>query len=359
VAEPRPNDNDQRRDTRALARFELFLFAAVATVLVVRTLLAVTGYPQVGGNGLHVAHVLWGGLLMGVAIVIVQILPGTRVRVRAALIGGIGFGLFIDEVGKFLTKDVDYFFKPAIAIIYAIFIAFYLAVRLVLERRPLNDRRRLALAAIALSDLALGQLDVDSRNYAVGLLAGVDETSALRETAEAVRAGLLAEPPDRRSPEVWLTHLRDRLATVARRWFDDIGELTVVRVIIAIEAVVVTGGAVLLIVHPAPATVGRSLLDVGLPSAISLVVLVIAALRSLDGRHRDAAEIAQWGVLIELLFTQVVIFNRQQFAGLIGFGINLVVIVALRFVQPPPPGESPTEPGTDSGAKAQAPEGAV
>jgi hypothetical protein len=55
--------SNQWRDERALARFELFLFTAVATVLVVRTALAVTGYPQVGGGGLHVAHVLWGGLL--------------------------------------------------------------------------------------------------------------------------------------------------------------------------------------------------------------------------------------------------------------------------------------------------------
>jgi hypothetical protein len=322
-------------DARAAIRFDTFLFAAAATVLITRAYLKLTGYPQVGGHSqLHVAHVLWGGLLMGVAIVLVEILPGTRIRVRAALIGGIGFGLFIDEIGKFLTKDVDYFFKPAIAIMYAIFIAFYLAVRLVLERRPLNDRRRLALAATALSDLALGQLDVASRDYAISLLAGVDETSALRETAEAVRTGLLAEPPDRRSPEVWLTHLRDRLAAVARRWFEDIGELRVVQGLIVIEAVVVAFSAVLLIVHPAPATVSRSLLDVGLPSAISLGFLVAGALRSLAGRTRAAAELVQWGVLVELLFTQVVIFNRQQFVGLIGFGVNLLVLVALRFVQP-------------------------
>jgi hypothetical protein len=206
---------------------------------------------------------------------------------------------------------------------------------------------------VALSDLALGQLDVGSRNYAIGLLDGVDETSALRATAEAVRAGLLAEPPDRRSPEVWLTHQRDRLAAVARRWFDDIGELWVVRALIAVEAVVVIGGAVLLIVHPAPATVSRSLLDVGLPSAVSLVVILFAGARSFGGRHRDAAEIAQWGVLIELLFTQVVIFNRQQFAGLIGFGINLVVIVALRFVQAPPPEESESGSGSETGTESR------
>src|SRR5438105_3470241 len=29
---------------------------------------ALSGYPQVGGHGLHIAHMLWGGLLMVLAI---------------------------------------------------------------------------------------------------------------------------------------------------------------------------------------------------------------------------------------------------------------------------------------------------
>ena len=53
-------------DSRASIRFDTFLFAAAATVLITRTYLKLTGYPQVGGHSqLHVAHVLWGGLLLG------------------------------------------------------------------------------------------------------------------------------------------------------------------------------------------------------------------------------------------------------------------------------------------------------
>ncbi len=57
------------RDPEGSTYLSGFLVAAVVTVMVTRALLAATGYPQLGGAGLHVAHVLWGGLLMAVAFV--------------------------------------------------------------------------------------------------------------------------------------------------------------------------------------------------------------------------------------------------------------------------------------------------
>jgi hypothetical protein len=32
----------------------------------------------------------------------------------AAFAGGVGFGFFVDEVGKFISEDVNYFFEPAV-----------------------------------------------------------------------------------------------------------------------------------------------------------------------------------------------------------------------------------------------------
>ena len=39
---------------------ENFLISAVTAVLLVRLFLYLTGYPQLGGAGLHIAHLLWG-----------------------------------------------------------------------------------------------------------------------------------------------------------------------------------------------------------------------------------------------------------------------------------------------------------
>src|SRR5207245_8137076 len=108
---------------------DTFLVSAVATLLIIRVFLEATGYPQLGGNGLHIAHVLWGGLGMLVAIVLLLLFLSSSTRLVAALVGGAGFGAFIDELGKFVTSDNDYFFKPTAALVYVTFVLLFLAVR--------------------------------------------------------------------------------------------------------------------------------------------------------------------------------------------------------------------------------------
>jgi hypothetical protein len=341
--------SDQLTDRRALARFDVFLFSAVATVLVVRAALALTGYPQVGGGGLHVAHVLWGGLLMAVAIVAMVILPGSRILGRAAFVGGIGFGLFIDEVGKFLTKDVDYFFKPAIAIIYATFVAFYLVTREIIRRRKLTDRRRLALASSALTDLALGQLDRASRDRALALLHGVDETGALAEAAELVRRGLLTERPADSSLEARLTRLVDRAEALVRRLLSTVVVRRVVLLLFAVEALDAIVNVVLAVVERNGASLDRTLLDTGLPSLVSGALVVAGVVLWLTDHRRRAIDLLEGAVVVDLLFTQVIIFNRQQWLGLVGFGVSLVVLGTLRLM-----GLTQEQPGSGVSAGASA-----
>ena len=42
---------------------EAFIIIAIATILITRLYLQLTGYPQVGGGDLHIAHALYGGAL--------------------------------------------------------------------------------------------------------------------------------------------------------------------------------------------------------------------------------------------------------------------------------------------------------
>jgi hypothetical protein len=96
-----------------------------ASILVIRAFLASTCYPQLGGHGLHIAHMLWGGLLMLIALVLLLAFIGRYLQSSAALLGGIGFGTFIDELGKFISSNNNYFFHPAIPLIYIVFVLLF------------------------------------------------------------------------------------------------------------------------------------------------------------------------------------------------------------------------------------------
>ena len=68
------------RRVEAGGALETVLVSAVATLLGIRAYLQATGFPQVGGGGLHIAHMLWGGLLMLIAVVLALIYIGRPAR---------------------------------------------------------------------------------------------------------------------------------------------------------------------------------------------------------------------------------------------------------------------------------------
>lgn len=125
------------RDSDADEAIELLLFIAVATILATRGFLRLTGYPQLGGGGLHIAHMLWGGLFMFAAIGLLLVFWNPAMRRLAAVVAGVGFGLFIDELGKFITADNDYFYRPTVAILYLVFLGLWGFVRWLRSGIPL------------------------------------------------------------------------------------------------------------------------------------------------------------------------------------------------------------------------------
>jgi hypothetical protein len=131
-----------RRD-RAEGYILTSLIAFGVTVISVRVFLQVTGFPQIGNSVLHIAHALWGALLMFIAVFLPLALANRWAIQVSAMLSGIGIGLFIDEVGKFITQSNDYFFPPALPLIYSFFL---LVVRVyLLFRRPRQADPRKAM----------------------------------------------------------------------------------------------------------------------------------------------------------------------------------------------------------------------
>lgn len=130
------------RDADAPRNLEVFLVSAIATIIITRVYLILTGYPQIGGGTLHIAHMLWGGLLMLASLIAMISYLNFPLRLTGSLIGGIGFGLFIDEVGKFVTADNNYFFQPTFAILYVLFVGLFLVLRTLFWAVPLTEEEQ-------------------------------------------------------------------------------------------------------------------------------------------------------------------------------------------------------------------------
>lgn len=198
---------------------DLFLVAAVLTVLTLRVYLKATNYPQIGGGGLHIAHVLWGGLGMVVAIGILLTFVEPGIRPIAALIGGMGFGAFIDELGKFVTSDNNYFFKPTAALIYVVFAGLVLAARWI-RRSAMTPKESLVNAIELSKDLAAGRLSSTERDRGLALLSAADQTNPL---VPALRQEFLSAPvqsiPPSRPARIAAAARRRYVAIVAKQWF--------------------------------------------------------------------------------------------------------------------------------------------
>ena len=137
------------------------LVSFAGAVILIRLFLELTGYPQVGNSELHIAHVLWGGLLLFVASLLSLLLANRWAYSARALLAGIG--LFIDEVGKFITQSNDYFFPAAAPIIYAFFLLtvfLYLQVR---RPRPRDARVELYHALEAFEEVLDRDLSAKER----------------------------------------------------------------------------------------------------------------------------------------------------------------------------------------------------
>jgi len=184
------------RNVRAREQLDLFVVSAISSLLLLRYYLHLAGYPEVGGGDLHISHMLWGGLLMLVALVLALSFLGRRVARLSALVGGVGFGIFIDEIGKFITRDNNYFFRPSIGIIYAIFVLLYLGVGVLTRRQRLTATEYQLNALSQLEEAVLRQMDEREQSAVRQLLqrAGPDspvtrQLTAFLDSVQAIPVG--------------------------------------------------------------------------------------------------------------------------------------------------------------------------
>jgi hypothetical protein len=339
------------RDFEAGIYLQDFLVATVVAILLTRLFLGLTGFPRMGGGGLHVAHMLWGGLLMLVALVLLLSFIGKRTKRLAALIGGAGFGLFIDELGKFITSDNDYFFQPTIALIYCLLIVLFLSFRAI-ERRSLSPGEALANAADMLREVVIGGATVSEIERALRLL---DRSEVDGEFADGLRLAIAGAVRASEGGRPWLARAAARAwrfydGLIAWRWFQRvILALFVAQALIGIPvfmvllfglAALTVPGLAALLDMPDVATfvaqttnspeglVGSVASSASALFALAFVMLGVAQLR------RSRLEAYRWlerSVLVSVLVGQILRFWQDQLAATVELAWNLLLLAALRY----------------------------
>jgi hypothetical protein len=317
------------RNAEAPWLLESYFVAAIASFLGIRWFLAVTGYPRIGSNGIHIAHMLWGGLLMLLALLLLLSFLDRSVAHLAAVFAGLGFGTFIDEIGKFVTTDNDYFYRPAVALVYASFVVAFLLARAFVGRRRLDHREAMANALHRLAGSAGGSIGSDDRAAVGRLLTRADPDAPGTRLIKEYLAGL---PEVDEHPTV-ISALHARLvhayeALMANPW----AERAVTVGVIAYATLAVVGVLTVSLASEGKASDTSTAATVAqLGSTLVGAVFVARGVIALPRSRVDAYRWFMRGILVWILITQVFVFYSSQLAGLGGLVADLVAYGSLRF----------------------------
>jgi hypothetical protein len=329
---PLPRHAYPPRNMEAARLLEHFFVSAVVAVLLIRAWLGLTGYPQIGGDGLHIAHMLFGGIGMLIALLVNLSFLGRRTRVFAAIVGGAGFGAFIDELGKFITSDNNYFYQPAVALIYVIFVLLFIAGERLASDSHTTPDERLVQALDVVTSATIEGYPKHEREQASQLLAESDPQNPLVPALENALAKIAAAPDPVESLATRQAQRVVRTYTwlVGQRWF-------------LMLVLVIAGAVILFNLRSLSITLLTDPVDqrlrvyvestTGLLSVVTVIAgaLLVAGVLFLRNSLLTAFRWFRRSVLVSLLVAQPLAFYEQQWTAIVGLALNLVLLSALEF----------------------------
>jgi hypothetical protein len=321
------------------------MLSFIATVVVVRTFLALTGYPQIGNGTLHIAHVLWGGLILYIAAILPLIYINPRLHSLDAILSGVGVGLFIDEVGKFITRQYDYFIPAAAPIMYIFFLL--IVILLIMIRRPeaVDGRAELVKTIEIVREQLYRPLEATERAHVESDMSKVIETDSdglhqdmAKKLLEIVRSDPRTAPETQPS---WWRHfadqLEDWLTELQLRWLLGAGMLVLSLLTLKnpvqvwLEQVMPNSALVaFLYIHA-----GRQITPIEAPVLFNtrLVVeilvgllLLISVVLLVARQKRLAFDLGYLSLLVSLTVLDLLLFYFEQFSAIFIVLIQFVVM---------------------------------
>lgn len=320
------------RNISAGKLLDYFLISSIGTILLIRAYLDLTGYPQIGFGDFHIAHVLWGGLLMLISVVLVLSFLSATSRLMASIIGGVGFGVFIDELGKFITADNNYFYQPTAAILYVLFIILFLSFRTIESYQKFSPQEYLANALELMENVVFNDLDVDEKSrirrflslssHKNPLVAHLEKFINEAEALPKIKPGMIAR--------FWskLGLFYETIST--NKYFIKLVILLfILHASLALVSVVILGNVFLFTQHNVPVT---SLQLGGLISAFIAEVPIIIGISRILHSRLFAYRMFRISVLISIFLVQFFSFYFENFSAFFTFLGNVLILIALDYM---------------------------
>ncbi len=312
---------------------EIFFVTSVASVLAIRTFLHLTGYPKFSPGSLHVAHVLVGGLFMLAAMILFLAFTGRASRYLAALLGGFGFGAFIDEVGKFITANNDYFFKPTVAIIYVTFVAIYFIMERISRAPWLSEKEKLVNVLELTKEAVMHDLRSEDQKRALNLLKDADQknpvTIALNQLMLNVESIPVAEQ------DLWTRikgHASNAYARVVRKsWFTR-AVITIFISLSLLSLLINFLEIIILLVYESelpPITLNEF---GGAITALIASAFVAVGVLKMRRDRLGAYRLFRSSILIQIFLVEIFVFLDEEFAGLVKLATDIGVLLVLRYM---------------------------
>jgi hypothetical protein len=307
---------------------ENFLISAIVSVFLIRIFLHVTDYPQLSAGIFHIAHIVWGGFFMVAALLILLSFLDQKAFASASILGGIGFGAFIDELGKFITSDNNYFFQPTIGLIYIIFVLLYLISRFIPKYREITQREYLVNAIEMIKESAINDFDEEEEKRAAEYLKRCDPKNPIVKDLKQLITKLEVEAND---PPGFFTRIRRSI----KQYYYRIAQSGIVINLVIIFLILQTLWTVLQIVtvffyYP-------SILSFSqwgqLYSSILAGTFVLIGLFALQFSRVEAYRFFRISVLVTILMTQFFVLMQLEWDAAFGLAANIFTLVVINYAR--------------------------
>jgi hypothetical protein len=331
---------------------QLTILSFAASISLTRLVLELTGYPQLGNQTYHIAHVLYGGIILFIAGLLPLIFANRWAYTWDSVLTGIGVGLFIDEVGKFITQNNDYFFPAAAPIIYAFFLVTVLLYVRVRKEPKLDARGELYMVLETLSEVLDHSLEKEERNEIKNRLKKIkDKTDNLsyiklsKELVDFIESDMLRLTPEK---ENFFDKTIDSLNKIEEKHLT----LNKLKAFLIISLIVLGVPSSIRfanyatmnnqarvdflknIVSELPESTDYNIMWARVHVLIDGMVGLVTSLSAIFiffGKNRWAIELGSTAILISLVAVNFILFYLQQFSSILIAAYQYIVLQSLYY----------------------------